>query len=123
METNEQRRTRRLKLLIDSPGIGIDVVAKQSGLSPAYLDQIVKGVRLPPKKDGTRSPRHLADKAARQIESGLGLTEGWLDWPIDAIDPSLYYSLSEKEKGALEFEMKKLIDSIIQSRKSHGYGT
>lgn len=99
------------------------MVAKQSGLSPAYLDQIVKGVLLPPKKDGTRSARHLADKAARQIESGLGLTEGWLDWPIDAIDPSLYYSLSEKEKGALEFEMKKLIDSIIASRKSHGYGT
>lgn len=123
METNETRRIRRLKQLIDQPNVGLDTVAKAADLSPAYLDQIIKGVLLPPKKDGTRSPRHLADKAARQIETGLGLSPGWLDWPIDSVDPTLYYSLSEKEKGALEFKINEAIAAILSNRKSKFFGT
>ena len=77
METKATRRLRKLQEIADKHGA--DTVAVRAGLSPAYLRQIIKGTKLPAKKDGTREPRMLGDAAARSIESAYGLPVGWFD--------------------------------------------
>lgn len=77
METSSERRRRKLAELCDQRGI--KNIAERAGLSPASLDQIIKGVLLPPKKDGSRSPRSLGDDAARKIEDAEHLGRGWFD--------------------------------------------
>lgn len=78
METNSERRLRKLQLLISTKGLA--EVAIASGLKPVYLEQIIKGVKLPPKKgDGSRSERALGDSAARAIEEAYDLGRGWFD--------------------------------------------
>lgn len=117
METNEARRRRRLELLIKR-GKSLEEIAEAAGMSAAYLDQIIKGTKLPAKKDGTRSVRNLADDAARRIEAGLELGIGWLDWPLELIEPSAYYSLSEFERGAFEIKFRDALNaSMAPSQK------
>lgn len=78
METNNERRLRKLRLLCQAHGLA--EVAARSGQSEASLDQILKGVKLPPKKgDGSRSERALGDTAARAIEDAYELGRGWFD--------------------------------------------
>lgn len=77
METNAERRRRKLAELCATRGL--KSVAERSGLSAASLDQIIKKVLLPPKKDGSRTARSLGDEAARKIEDAEGLGRGWLD--------------------------------------------
>jgi len=114
METNEDRRRRKLEALIKHHGA--ETVASEAGLSAAYLNQIVKRVLLPKKADGTRSPRALADDAARRIERGLGLATGWMDWPFDGFDLVAYYSLTAKEQGELEAKMRDVAKEILAQR-------
>lgn len=114
METNEERRRRKLEALIQHHGA--DAIAAKAELSAEYLDQIVKKRLLPPKADGTRSARTLAEDAARRIERGLGLATGWLDWPLDGVPPSLYYALTERERGELEARTVDLIEEIMTRR-------
>jgi len=79
METSSERRRRKLTDLCAASGSYV-AVARAAGLSPVYLDQIIKGVLLPPKQgDGTRTPRTLGDTAARAIEGALALERGWFD--------------------------------------------
>jgi AraC-like DNA-binding protein len=77
METKATRRLRKLQEIADRHGA--DEVAVRAGLSPAYLRQIIKGTKLPAKKDGSREPRMLGDAAARAIESAYTLPRGWFD--------------------------------------------
>jgi hypothetical protein len=87
METAGERRRRKLAFLCET--YGRDLVAQLSGTNPFALEQVVKGVLLPAKKDGTRSPRNLGDAAARAIEVALDLGEGWFDAPdeVEAFSP------------------------------------
>lgn len=95
METAGDRRRRKLKVLCDS--LGRPAVAEAAGKSPIYLEQIIKGVLLPQKRDGTRSPRNLGDAAARAIERAFQLGEGWFDAPDDSGD------LSHEARTVAEF--------------------
>lgn len=62
-------RRRRLRALIEQWG-GVTPLAKKLGHSgPSYLSQLAGGV----------SP--FTEKAARKIEAGVGLPQGWLDDP------------------------------------------
>lgn len=79
METNAERRRRKLTQLCGERGL--KNIAYRAELNPATLDQIIKGVMLPPKKDGSRSQRNLGDEAARRIEDAEGLGRGWFDEP------------------------------------------
>ena len=81
METKDTRRKRKLGLLIAATDGGLEAIAIKAEINPAYLQQIVKGVLLPPKKDGTRSPRALGDSAAEKIEDAYKLGRGWFDSP------------------------------------------
>jgi len=77
METSTERRRRKLtELCVER---GMDKVAERAGLNPIYLDQIIKGVLLPLKKDGSRSMRSLGDDAAQKIEAAEELGRGWFD--------------------------------------------
>jgi hypothetical protein len=79
VETNNERRARKLRGLVDKVG-GYDAAAAPAGLSSVYLEQILKGVLLPLKKgERTRSPRSLGDAAARALEEAHGLERGWFD--------------------------------------------
>jgi hypothetical protein len=78
METCSERRKRKLAELAQEKG-GLKVLAADCGLSYGSLDQILKGVPLPPKADGSRSERSLGDDAARSIEMRYGLERGWFD--------------------------------------------
>lgn len=77
METNSERRRRKLAALCEERGL--KNIAYRADVSAASLDQIIKRVLLPPKKDGSRSPRNLGDDAARRIEDAEGLGRGWFD--------------------------------------------
>ena len=77
METNSERRRRKLAELCAERGIA--AVAKSAGLNWQSLDQVIKGALLPPKKDGTRSPKNLGNDAAQKIEVAQGLGVGWFD--------------------------------------------
>lgn len=81
METKDQRRKRKLELLIAATDGGMEAIAVEAKLNPAYLQQILKGSLLPAKKDGTRSPRALGDAAAEAIEDAYNLGRGWFDSP------------------------------------------
>jgi hypothetical protein len=77
METKGDRRRRKLiELRARYP---LSELAKAAGRSEVYLEQVIKGVLLPPKQDGTRSRRELGDAAARDIESAYSLGVGWFD--------------------------------------------
>lgn len=114
METNEERRRRKLEALIKH--YGAETIATKAKLNSAYLDQIVKKRLLPMKADGTRSARTLAEDAARRLEEGLGLATGWLDWPLDGVPLTSYYALTERERGEFEARAVDLIDEIIAKR-------
>jgi hypothetical protein len=79
METSSERRKRRLQWLVDKHGLL--AVAVKAKISHAGLDQILKGVLLPPKADGTRSPKSLGNHVAQQIEDAFELGRGWFDLP------------------------------------------
>lgn len=81
METNDERRLRKLRELCDRHGV--DDVAVKAGLSPPALRQIVKGTLLPAKKGGDRAPRSLGNESARAIEAAYGLPRGWFDNDAD----------------------------------------
>lgn len=77
VETNNERRKRKLAELCEIHGI--TDVAKVAKLSPVYVEQILKGVKLPEKGDGSRSERALGETAARAIEEAYELGRGWFD--------------------------------------------
>lgn len=93
METSAERRRRKLAQLCEQKGLR--AVAARAGVSAASLDQIIKGVLLPPKKDGSRSPRSLGDDAARRIEDAERLGRGWFDEPPSISTPNVRISLGE----------------------------
>ena len=84
METANERRLRKLRSLVKKHGR--DVIADKAGVNAQSLDQILKGVLLPPKADGSRSPRSLGDAAARAIEDAFNLGRGWFD-AVEVVAP------------------------------------
>jgi hypothetical protein len=120
METNDERRLRKLKELCSAKG-GHVSVAQTAGLKPVYLDQIIKGVTLPPKKgDGSRSERALGNTAARAIEEAYQLGHGWFDNDGDDVDMNpkelelvaLFRQLGDPVLQDLHLE--KIRDSVAQ---------
>ncbi|MCO5338275.1 S24 family peptidase [Delftia tsuruhatensis] len=79
METGSERRKRKLKMLADAVPGGIKAVADRAGMNYQTLTQVLAGTLLPPKKDGSQSPRSLGDKAAERIEDEWRLRRGWFD--------------------------------------------
>ena len=120
MNTNDEVRRRRLARLCKDIDGGLIAVAENAGLSPAYLDQIMKRVLLPERADGTRSARALSDQAARQIEVAHGVTPGWLDWPLEAVDFEDYSALSDLDKGAVQARMMAAIEDRLQNSAYEG---
>jgi hypothetical protein len=85
MLTNSELRKRKLERLgveFAQAG-GLAWIADEAGVSYEYLTQIVKGVLLKPKADGTRTARSLGDKLARKIEGVCAKPIGWFDAPLD----------------------------------------
>jgi hypothetical protein len=97
METNNERRRRKLIELCKRHG-GYVAVAEKAGVTAATLDQVIKGVLLPPKQDGSRSPRALGNTNARAIEDAFGLGHGW----FDAVEPTS--STASRQLSAAEWE-------------------
>lgn len=93
METKDARRRRKLKQLEEATVGGLESIAVASGRNPAYLKQIINGTLLPPKKDGSRSPRALGDDVAEKIEDTLHLGRGWFD--SDRPVPSTSHQVNE----------------------------
>lgn len=122
METKDARRRRKLGLLVDQHGLEAVAVAAQK--NPQYLRQVLQGVLLPIKRDGTRSPRALGDTAAEAIEDAMHLGRGWFDsaqglpgdagrrerdsphplhtWPFERVTPTQWDQLSASQKTFVE---------------------
>lgn len=80
METASERRLRKLMALAADPARGgIRGIASRARINYQTLDQIIKGIPHPPKKDGTQSPRNVGNSVARKIEAGEQLGDGWFD--------------------------------------------
>lgn len=90
METNSERRRRKLAEICAEKGI--KEVAESAGLNWASLDQVIKKELLPPKKDGTRSPKNLGNEAARKIETAQNLGIGWFDAAPAELKPSVAHA-------------------------------
>lgn len=118
METNDERRKRRLQALCDDNG-GVKLVAAKARLGWEGLDQILKGALLPMKADGRRERRSLGNPAARAIEAAYDLGIGWLDWPFAAVDLKRYWALSELDKGVVQAAM---MDAIERVERRHDQG-
>jgi phage repressor protein C with HTH and peptisase S24 domain len=99
METAHDRRVRKLRTLAERPG-GVREIAAAADVNPQTLTQILSGVLLPEKADGTRSPRSVGNALARKLEDALQLGRGWFDAPDD-ITPArqpLYVSASSPDE-------------------------
>lgn len=113
METKAERRLRKLKVLCAEHG-GHTAIADKADVSEQYLDQILKGVLLPPKADGSRSPRTLGDAVARKIENKLNLGEGWFDtdehWPLPYVDQARYERLKPEDQLYVQAKVMAAIE-------------
>lgn len=121
METSAERRKRRLQWLAGKHTL-IGIAAKAQ-VSHAALDQILKGVLLPAKSDGSRSAKSLGNQVAQQIEEVFELGRGWFDLPgsqgmdsprlpdapaylyRDASDPGEYFEAREAELQSLAHQL------------------
>lgn len=114
METANERRRRKLQWAVDNLG-GIEPVARAADLNPRTLHQILVGTLLPPKSDGSRSPRSLGDASARAIEDAFPeLGRGWFDaaepvsgayegvYTVGAFHPQLAPALSSNRFSGVE---------------------
>lgn len=110
METSSERRRKKLTQLCEQRGL--KAVAERSGVSAAALDQIIKGVLLPPKKDGSRSPRSLGDEAARKIEDAEGLGRGWFDEPPSITTSRVHLSMGTNTEAVSEYDGVPLISWV-----------
>lgn len=135
METNAERRRRKLRTLVTKHG-GYPALGALVGLSAESLEQVVKGTLLPPKKGGgERTPRGIGDSAARAIEGALNLERGWFDNDPEAVDmtaPELlllgYFRLLDDKMQALVIENVReaaerraaLSESLAQALKHAG---
>jgi SOS-response transcriptional repressor LexA len=77
METNAERRRRKLEAFCNEKGL--KAVADAVGLNWQYIDQAIKKTLLPVKKDGTRGYRKMSDEAFEKIEDAYQLGRGWFD--------------------------------------------
>jgi len=88
VETNAERRRRKLIELCSNTEGGVEAVAKASGLSAASLRQYMKAYKsshTPQEGEGSRSERGLGDSSARAIEDALKLGRGWFDNDVEAM--------------------------------------
>jgi hypothetical protein len=108
MDTNEEVRRRRLQQLCEANG-GVRAVADKADLNWQSLDQVIKGVLLPPKKNGDRSARSLGTDNARTIEAAFSLAPGWLDWPFDHVDFHLWVKLDSFQRAVVEGKMSMVL--------------
>jgi hypothetical protein len=109
-ESSAERRRRKLEALCKEHSI--ELVAQKADLAPAYLDQIINKRLLPPKQDGTRSPRKLGDAAARKIEESMQLGPFWFDTP--ETDPNLekVKEMMAAVQRPISFEAREICKAI-----------
>lgn len=117
METAGQRRKRKLADLCKQHGL--EAVAAKAEVSVVYLQQILAGVKLPPKADGTRSERKLGDRAARMIEAAYNLGDGWFDTPEHQTDKALLVGHLNHDEEDLVLSFRKL-PHALQDRLIRG---
>jgi hypothetical protein len=134
VETNDERRLRKLKGLCEDHG-GPAGVAEKSGLKAVYLEQILKGVLLPPKRGGDRSRRSLGDPAARAIEDKFGLGRGWFDndelegtmTPSELLMLGYFRKLDPEAQDRIVHDLQKLVEGranlLNQMRRDLGQPT
>ena len=96
MDIAETRRKKLAQLLKER---GIRQVASRAALNWQSLDQVIKCVLLPPKKDGSRAPRSLGSAMARRIEASESLPDGWFD-EVEA--PPVLDPLEARRRYAIE---------------------
>lgn len=114
MDTNEEVRRRRLKQLCDANG-GLRAVAAKAEMNWQSLDQVIKRVLLPPKADGSQSPKALGDAAARDLERAYGLGEGWMDWPFEHVDFSAWAALDPTQRVFAEGQIAAAISAAAKT--------
>lgn len=118
METNDERRKRKLRQL--SEMYGLDALAEAAGLKgPESLDQILKGAKLPPKKaDGSRSERNLGDDSARKIELALDLERGWFDedWPFPLVNRARWDQCTLEMRGYVQNALNRALDEVTEGK-------
>lgn len=130
METQADRRLRKLRwlcLTFKDKG-GLQFVADEAQLNANTLDQVLKGALLPPKADGTRSPRKLGDRAVEQMEASpaLGLGRGWFDTddgyddfevipPAPGLAAALPVVLDALAKAPARAELRHLLPLLIDT--------
>jgi hypothetical protein len=115
MDSSYEIRRRRLQQLCAAEG-GVRAVADRASLSWQALNQVIKGVPLPVKQDGTRSPRSLGDAQVRALEAAYGLGPGWFDWPFEMVDFSKWQRLDSFQRVWVMGQLSALLDEAAKQR-------
>lgn len=89
-------------------------VASAAEVNWQSLDQVLKGVLLPPKADGSRAPKALGDDTARRLEEVFDLGRGWFDWPFDGVDFKKWAGLNEFQRAMVQGRMTAAIEEAVQ---------
>lgn len=119
MDTNDEIRLQRLRQLCRETEGGVRAVAKRAKVKNwQTLDQIIKRVELPTKKDGSTSKRNLGTWLARQIEAELGLGEGWFDWPFEGVDFKQWKALNTVQRAHVEGRLSEAIAAAARINPS-----
>lgn len=113
MDTNDHIRRRRLEQLCLQEG-GVRAVAEKANMKWEALDQVLKGVLLPAKSDGTRSPRGLGDPLARKLEEAYDLGIGWFDWPFEGVDFKKWSRLDPFQRAFVQGQLDIAITEALQ---------
>lgn len=115
---NKEIRVGNLRILIKEFKTIVGVSDK-TGISPAYLSQILNAT----KTGKNQAPRAMGEVTARKLEKACGKPEGWMDLPHDTMIGEdvtvrammdIYHTLNERSKIALlqqSIILKKLEES------------
>lgn len=118
MDTNDEVRRRRLSRLIAKTEGGLKGVAQRAGLSAQALGQLLKITHLPKKKTSDEQSRKcMGNPAARALERAYELLEGWMDWPLEAVDYEVYQALSDFNKATAQARFMQAIKELSQPEK------
>lgn len=111
--TNDEVRRRRLAQLREETPGGLDAIAAAAKVSAQNLDHILKRrLQSKPRADGTRPLVGMGDSVARDIEEGMKLPPGWLDWPFTHVPFEAFLELNAFQRAAVEGQMLAAIKEV-----------
>lgn len=95
------------------------LVAINRALQLSERDSTLSQIKNQSPDSRTREPKVMGSKLARQIEGAMKKPAGWMDtdpdleWPFETIPAGPYRQLSERIKGMVEMEVRRVVRDVL----------